>query len=563
MAKKRKTDYGDPYKDDFRNFLFMAFGVLGIDPHPIQYEVADWLQNAGNRRILSCMRGFGKTVIVACYVAWRYHQNPNRLILVQSASSERAKEIVALVRQILGEMEVTAHLIPDGRDKNIRNQAQRFDIANRTRKGKDPSLAAYGHRSMITGSHVDEIIADDLETPENSLTDEGKASLMEKIAEYEDIIIPDTDNIITLIGTPQTTDSIYFAAADLGYELIRVPAEHVAPDDENYGTIAQFLKDMDAEPGEPTYPERMGAQYLEDKRAITPEARYQLQMMLNPALADADRYPLRLKDLIVFDSDPEHMPVKLAWTNDPQYRIMVPLAGHRGDHAYAPRYIDDEMVPFRQKIMWVDTAGKGTDSAVFCVGYGAPSYIYVPEIQGSRDAFGDTWLNKVAIVAKKHGVHRIVVESNFGGGAYGELLKPKLAYYGVNAAVEDKHVTGQKEKRIIETLRPIMGTHRLVLAREVVSNTDLTYQLTHITEERGCLEHDDYVDALHGCVSQLTKGLGADFVQTAEELKEARLQKVVDEFWAKQGHHRVEPSMATRFGTDKLSRKSPLQNKHR
>ena len=543
----------DPLKDDFRNFMYFCFQVLGLKPHDIQYEVADWLQNAGPRRILCCMRGLGKTVIVCCYIAWRFHQDPNKLILVQSAGSDRAKEIVALVKQILGEMEITAHLIPVGRDNEIRNQAQKFDIAIRTRRAKDPSLAAYGYRSMVTGSHVDEIIVDDLETMENSKTDEGRANLMEKIAEYEDIIISDTDNLITLIGTPQTSDSIYFAASELGYDLLRVPAEYPSEDDEYYDSLAPFLKDDDAEPGDPTYPERMDAEYLANKRAITPEARYRRQMLVDPSLADADMYPLKLSDLIVFDCDMEMMPVRFYWTNEPNHKIMVPVAGHRGDYLFSPRKVDDEYVPFQNKIMWIDPAGRGADTATYCVAYGAPSYVYIAEIDGGSDGFSEKWLEKIAMMALKHKVQRIYVESNFGGGGYSELVKPYLHKFGVLAAVENVPASGQKEPRMIEALRPVVGTHRMVISRQVAQCTELTYQFTHLTDEKGCLEHDDFVDAMAGAVSKLTRGLSADYVRTAEEIQEERLKKSVEAFWEKIDGPKREPSRIKRYGTHQLN----------
>ena len=557
-------EYNDPLKDDFRNFMYFAFKVMGIEPHPIQYLVADWLQNAGNRRILSCMRGFGKTVMIACYISWRFHQDENYLILVQSASSERAKEIVGLVRQILGEMEITAHLIPDGRDKNIKNQAQRFDIAIRTRKAKDPSLAAYGMRSMVTGSHVDEIITDDAETMENSMTDDGKGVIMEKFAEYEDIVIADTANIVTAVGTPQTQDSVYFRLADLGYDLIRVPAEFPELDDENLGTLASFLRerledpdDLEASPGKPTYPERMGEEYLQNKKDITPPARYRLQMLLDPSLADEERYPLKLRHFIVFDSDPDLLPLRLLWSNESTHRVMIPVAGFRGDHVFGPRSVSDEFVNFNRKIMYVDPSGRGADHVTYTIAYGAPSYIYVPEVGGYQNGFAEHTLSQLSMVALKHNVTTIFVEANFGGGAYAELLKPHIRRLGVRAAVEDDWAKGRKELRIIDTLRPMMGSHRIVISTDVARNQELTYQISHITEERDSLEHDDYVDSFCGAVSKLTNNLGRDFVQTAEDLQEAKLKEMVDAFWKRVGQPQpAEPTYNNRFGTNKLHTKS-------
>lgn len=546
----------DPLKTDFRNFMFHAFKVMGITPDPIQYEVADWLQKASNRRILSCMRGFGKTVIVAAYIAWRFYQDPNRLLLVQSASAERAKEIIALVRMILSEMEITAHLVPDGKDKTIKNQAQRFDIAIKARKTKDPSLAAYGHRTQITGSHVDEIITDDLETPENSMTDENRNNLLEKVAEYEDVIIPDGPNIVTIIGTPQTEESIYFNLEAKGYEMIRVPAEYPALEDPNLRTIANFLvEDLrkgDVSPGDPTYPERMDKEYLDKKKDITPPARYALQMLLNPSLADADKYPLKLKDLIVFDADLEMFPSRLTWTNASDHRIMIPSPGFKGDYFYGPRQISDELVAYGHRVMWVDPSGRGADAVTYAVGMAVPAYIYVPEVGGFTDAFSEEGLTKLAIAAKKHNVTHVYVEGNYGGGAYSELLKPYLRRYKVACSVEDKFVKGQKEKRIIDTLRPVIGTHRLVVSTSVAETQELGHQMTRLMDVRNCLDHDDYVDSLSGAVSVLLPYLDNDYLVSEEDAKEARIKDAVDAFWAKAGVDRGPERISKRFGLKAL-----------
>ena len=555
----KETPAPDPLKEDFRNFMFLAFKVMGLTPHPRQYQVADWLQGAPNRRILSCFRVFGKTIIMASYIAWRFYQNPNTLILVQSASSERSKEIVSLVRQILLGLEFTAHLVPEGRDKTIKNQAQRFDIATRTSRGKDPSLAAYGHRSMITGSHVHEIIADDLETPENSFTSDGRAALIEKIAEYEDVIIPDGPNRITLIGTPQSDESIYFTAADLGYDMIRVPAEFPSQTDENIDTIAPFLRvEMDAglvTEGDAVYPERMDSEALERKRAITPPSRYQLQMLLNPRLADADRYPLRLRDLIVFDGDPEVFPTRLIWSNSQDSRIMIPSAGFKGDFYFGPSKISDEYIPYSRKVMWVDSSGRGADACTFAVGYSLPSYIYVPEVGGFQDAFSEDGLTRLAIAALKHKVDTVYVEANYGGGAYAELLKPYLRRYKASCSVVDRYVRGAKENRMVEILRPVMGTHRLVVSTAVAQMSELGHQLTRLTGEKGCLEHDDYVDSLHGVVSELLPSLNSDYMVTEEDAKLKRLEDLVQTFWGMDGtgDNRVE-GLNRQFGL------SPIRN---
>jgi len=67
----------------------------------------------------------------------------------------------------------------------------------------------------------------------------------------------------------------------------------------------------------------------------------------------------------------------------------------------------------------------------------------------------------------------------------------------------------QKEKRIIDSLEPLMNQHRLVFDYTAIKNDiayglsepkniyySLVFQMTHITHERGALVHDDRLDAL-------------------------------------------------------------------
>ena len=79
---------------------------------------------------------------------------------------------------------------------------------------------------------------------------------------------------------------------------------------------------------------------------------------------------------------------------------------------------------------------------------------------------------------------------------------------------------GQKELRIIETLEPVMSSHRLVVDERLINKdystaeTDikysLFYQMTRITKDRGALVHDDRLDAVEGAVRYWTKSMARD-----------------------------------------------------
>lgn len=108
-------------------------------------------------------------------------------------------------------------------------------------------------------------------------------------------------------------------------------------------------------------------------------------------------------------------------------------------------------------------------------------------------------------------------------------------------AISEVSVSGQKERRIIDTLRPVMQRHRLVVHRSAIDmDVDLLkqyafdkrrersgfYQMQNITTDRGSLSKDDRLDALEGLVRQLVGFLVLD----EEKESAARAQKVVEEF---------------------------------
>ena len=77
--------------------------------------------------------------------------------------------------------------------------------------------------------------------------------------------------------------------------------------------------------------------------------------------------------------------------------------------------------------------------------------------------------SKLAGIAKKWGVNEIAVESNFGGlEIYKQVLMPYLRKVGAECRVEAIRSNQRKELRIIDTLAPVMQTHRVAIARHVI-----------------------------------------------------------------------------------------------
>jgi hypothetical protein len=118
----------------------------------------------------------------------------------------------------------------------------------------------------------------------------------------------------------------------------------------------------------------------------------------------------------------------------------------------------------------------------------------------------------------------ILVEENFGQGMFAELLKPVLAKEHPCMVELTRHSI-QKEKRIIDTLEPVMNQHKLVfdisvIKRDYLSTRDLPtekalhyqlmYQMSRVTRSKGALAHDDRLDALAMAVAHWTEQMAQD-----------------------------------------------------
>jgi hypothetical protein len=110
---------------------------------------------------------------------------------------------------------------------------------------------------------------------------------------------------------------------------------------------------------------------------------------------------------------------------------------------------------------------------------------------------------------------------------------------------ETERSQAQKERRIIDTLEPVMNQHRLVVDRTLIErdfkdNDGLTeeqaqrfrlfYQMTRITSERGALGKDDRLDALALAVHYWTERLAQDTHLAAEQSRAEALHAELTRF---------------------------------
>jgi predicted phage terminase large subunit-like protein len=511
--------------DDFRNHLWACFKYLGLgEPTGAQYAMADELQNGPLDMQLQAGRGFGKSVITACLASWFLLKDPNTTIMVVSATGNKATEFISMTRKILDLVPYCNHLCPGD---HTTDNAFAFDVECRTKIGQDKSCYARGISSQITGSHADYVIGDDIEIEGNCETANAREKLLNKVSEFEQI--RNVGGRVIFLGTPQIKDSIYNQLAS-GYPVVKFPA--VMPDKHNIAevdSVSKWVLQSGLEEGEPTQPERFPKDVLLERMAKIGPKLFALHYKLDTSLADFEKFPLRLADLLVIDVHPDMCPEKLVWASSNPMKGM-PSFGLSGDFIYEPMWISDKFVGYTQTIMTVDPSGRGDDETAVCVASLCNGYIYIHELIGYPGGYEQGVLKKIARLAVEYGVKLIRVESNFGDAMYCQLLIPIVKQYSSGIGVEDFKVTGRKESRIISALEPVMSHHRLVFNKKAISQEATQKQLTRIFDKRGALRHDDRVDALASAVSFWESSLSLD-VDNIIAKKEAKSRDDVIKTW--------------------------------
>jgi hypothetical protein len=533
-------------KADFKNFLYYIWKCLHLPPPTdAQYVIADYLQDTSTRRkIIEAFRGIGKSWITSAYVLWRLYKDPNYKALVVSASKSRSDDFTAFTKKLIKEIPILNHLQPKD---DQRNSMIAFDVGPAD-PAHAPSVKSVGIFGQLTGSRAVEIIGDDVEVQNNSATQDLRDKLMKACLEFEAIIVPEIGQI-TYLGTPQTEESIYNKLSERGYKPLIIPAEYPSEADlaKYQGNLASFInRALEKNPklaGKPTDPKRFNEIELLERKSAYGRSGYALQFMLDTSLSDADRYPLKLSDLIITSLSSEKAPISIVWSSAPENQIKeLPNVGFTGDRFFRPMYSDKEYAPYEGSIMFIDPAGRGKDEIAYAVVKQLHGYLHVTSVSGFKGGYEDTNLIKLAKIAKEQQVNRILIESNFGDGMFLKIFTPVLAKYYA-CTMEEVRNTIQKEKRIIDTLEPVMNRHRLIFDIEVVKadlkpindltdaiNYSLFYQLTRITKDRGSLKHDDRLDALAGAVAYWINSMARDEEKAVEDYKERLLEEELSGF---------------------------------
>jgi len=499
-------------EDNFMCFYVYAFSHLGLPaPTRAQLEMARFISDRSNpHRMIQAMRGLSKSLTSEIYVVWRLLNDPNEKILVMSAGSDRAKSYTQFVKKLVGTLPITRPMMP--RHNIERTSTQMFDVAGAA-PSDSASVYAVGAGNQLAGFRASLVIYDDVETAQSV----ESTVMMEKNDTYcmeaQNLLMSGKDESVTLC-TPHSMSSMYIGWIDRGVKPFIIPAE-VPDNDANYfGGLAPYVKEM-ADKGMQgvAVDERLNKEFLLSKKMRIGKSKYKLQYMLDVSDSDDLRFPLKLSDLIVMDIDNDVAPLKISHSSMPDNHLYIKHNGFKADKLYSPSFVSKETSEYEMKILSLDPSGKGKDEIGLSFIFSLNTRLFLKRITGLQGGYDDDNLIAIASMCRDYEIDTIVIEENWGGGMFTKMLEPHLRNICPKTEIDEIHVKGQKEVRIIEALEPLLNQHKLVVDKETLDKdkasnivNSFTYQLSKITKERDCLRHDDRLDSLaNGVIYMIDK----------------------------------------------------------
>jgi hypothetical protein len=407
-----------------------------------------------------------------------------------------------------------------------------------------------GITGQLTGSRADLMILDDIEVPGNSMTELMREKLLQLCTEAESILTPKADSRIMYLGTPQTTFTVYRKLAERNYRPFVWPARYPRKNklSQYEGLLApQIQADLDSGALEwETTDDRFGNDDLIEREASMGRSNFMLQFQLDTSLSDAEKFPLKMADLVVTSVNPTKAPESIVWCSDPTNVIKdLPTVGLPGDYFYSPMQMVGEWGDYTETICSVDPSGRGSDETTAAYLSQRNGFLYLHEMRAYRDGYSDSTLLDILRGCNKFNASTLLIESNFGDGIVAELFKKHIQQTKQNIFIEETRANVRKEDRIIDSLEPVLNQHRLCVNKSVVewdykSNSNeapelrllymLFYQMSRMCREKGAVKHDDRLDCLAQGVKYYTDALSISANEAIKTRKREEWDSILEDF---------------------------------
>lgn len=463
------------------NVSFAAFFLIWADRQgwtvpDLHIGICHFLQHRGRNAVLMVFRGVGKSTILGVYNAWCYYVDPTYRILHQGDQDKTAYKTSRDTKFILENHPLTMSRM----NGNIQGEISFFTVPGHN-DPRNPSMQASGILSNITSSRADEIQNDDVEVPKNVGTPENREKLRHRLSEQIHIAVPGAKKLF--IGTPHSHDSIYEEQINKGAELLKIPlfsnerAIEYTPGQQRYavgfkpeivfagiGEFTQVLesgKDYTFDRGDITFTNPLQVSRVDcyagnawPERFTTDEMKHR-RTECNTHNEWDSQYQLHAKPIGDIRLNPEKI---IAYDVEPMI-----VHANRSVAMYLGRVRIAGMA-----IKWDPSGAKlKSDSSVLAVvlqdEIGRRYWHRSVNLSGEVAEFstdGKTIIGgqvmQICKVVKEMSAPRVVVETNGIGGFAPSVLKAAFKQQGITCGVTENHESANKNKRILESLEPLI-----------------------------------------------------------------------------------------------------------
>ena len=192
------------FAKDFLDYKDLEWGVHG--------QFINVFESEAPRKLVVMPRGtFKSTLGSVAYPIWRLLRDPNETILLDSELYSNSKNFI---REIKGHLESERMTRLFGSQIGPKWDEGEIILKSRTKNIKEASVTAGGVGTTKVGQHFDLIIADDMNSPQNSETPEKCQKVIDHFRYNLNILNPGGEYV--LIGTRYAErDVIGFCLSDV------------------------------------------------------------------------------------------------------------------------------------------------------------------------------------------------------------------------------------------------------------------------------------------------------------------------------------------------------------
>lgn len=195
-------------KDQYLSSLFHTAKYL------LGYNLVTWethgkiircLQDPSLRKLLVLPRGsFKSSLACEAFPIWLLLNQPNLRILIDSEVYTNSKNFLRKIRALL-ESDPLVELFGEFKTHDNWNEGE-ITIAQRTIPNKEASITCSGVGAVKVSQHYDFIIMDDMNSPNNSATPEGRQKVIDHWKMSTSLLEP--GGTIVVVGTRYAQDDL-------------------------------------------------------------------------------------------------------------------------------------------------------------------------------------------------------------------------------------------------------------------------------------------------------------------------------------------------------------------